>query len=678
MTQLIDRRAAIPALALPETTPLPLISVILPVRNEAACIAHTLHQLLTQDYPADRFEVLVADGESTDDTPTIVRALASQHPNLRLLYNPSRWSSAGRNVAIAAAKGEIVLLIDGHCEIDNRRYLAEVAAAFIRSGADSVGRPQPLDVPGATPLQRAIASGRSSWLGHHPASYVWSDYEGLVPPQSVAIAYRRNVFARVGGFDESFDACEDMEFNHRLARAGHTCFFTPRVRVRYHPRDSLPRLFRQMWRYGRGRMRLLRKHPETVSLASLTPAAFVAGVVLGPLLACVFPSLWAFYFGVLALYLVVVLGTSLTIALRHNEMALTGWLPLVFASVHSGAGVGQWWELVAGKSKPLLDSAMEKGAPMPAILSYPLTAVPEPAATKPIRAAWHNALTIDVEDYYHVSAFEGVVPRSEWEGMPSRVAQSTERLLDVLAARNVRATFFILGWVAERQPSLVRAIRDAGHEIGCHSYAHRLIYQQTEAEFRADLRRGLRVLEDILGEPVTLYRAPSFSITRNSLWALDVLIEEGIRIDSSIYPTHHDRYGLPGTPLGPHRIERPAGTLWEFPPPVWRCLGYPLPVGGGGYFRLYPYAFTRAALQRINASGRPFAAYLHPWELDPDQPRFPAGFKSRFRHYLNLSRTQGRLKSLLGDFPFGTLSDSLACVDPASRQTPVRPMRRAA
>jgi polysaccharide deacetylase family protein (PEP-CTERM system associated) len=204
---------------------------------------------------------------------------------------------------------------------------------------------------------------------------------------------------------------------------------------------------------------------------------------------------------------------------------------------------------------------------MTTILSLPVPARQE-SANDSRSAAWLNALTIDVEDYYHVSGFEHCIDRRDWDSFESRVGPSTERLLDCLEAADVRATFFVLGWVAERQPSLVRAIRAAGHEVGCHSYAHRLVYEQTPAEFRADLRRGLRTLEDALGEPVTAYRAPSFSITQQSLWALDILVEEGITLDSSIYPTHHDRYGLPGTPLGPHRIDLPAGPLWEFPPPV--------------------------------------------------------------------------------------------------------------
>jgi polysaccharide deacetylase family protein (PEP-CTERM system associated) len=277
-----------------------------------------------------------------------------------------------------------------------------------------------------------------------------------------------------------------------------------------------------------------------------------------------------------------------------------------------------------------------------------------------------NALTIDVEDYYHVSGFATCVRRSQWEDFPSHVEVNTHRVLDCLARAGIRATFFVLGWVAERRPELVRAIRAEGHEVGCHSYAHELVYEQGPERFRADLCRARDLLQDILGEAVRAYRAPSFSITQRSLWALEILTEEGFSYDSSIYPTHHDRYGIPGAPLEPHRIETASGPLWEFPPPVWRFLGYPLPVGGGGYFRLYPYTLTRYGLRRINAMGRPFAVYLHPWELDPDQPRLRPGRLRAFRHYVNLARTERRLQQLLCDFDFGPLSESLARWGPAA------------
>jgi succinoglycan biosynthesis protein ExoA len=653
----------------------PFISVIVPVRNEGAFIAQTLMQLLDQDYPADRFEVLVADGGSTDDTRAIVAALAARRPNLRLLDNPKRWSSAGRNVATRGARGDIVLLIDGHCEIDNRRYLHDLTEAFFNSGADCVGRPQPLDVTRATPLQRAIALARSSRLGHHPASHIYSDREGFVPPQSVAVAYRREVFDAVGDFDERFDACEDVEFNHRVARAGMSCFFSPRVRVRYHPRDSLGRLFRQMMRYGRGRVRLLRKHPDTFSLPGFLPAAFLAGLLLGPLLGLLLPLLWLPYGGALAVYAFLVTAASASIAWRKRAPGLLPLLPAVFPTIHLGAGAGLLWEALAGRRKrnEILPSTVSGRTRE--LLAIPVT--PREATPSTVRPPL-NALTIDVEDYFQVSGFDHIVDRAHWGDFSSRVEASTHRLLDRLAEAGAHATFFVLGWVAERHPRLVRSIRAAGHEIGCHSYWHRLIYDLTPEQFRRDLREGLDVLEDILGEPVTCFRAPSFSITRRSLWALDILIEEGVRIDSSIYPTHHDRYGIPGTPLAPHRIEREAGGLWEFPPPVLRRLGYPLPLGGGGYFRLFPYALTRAGLGQINRDGRPFAAYLHPWEVDPRQPRLKPGVLRGFRHYVNLRRTEPRLRRLLRDFRFGTLSESLADFEPSSRPVVAPPLSRAA
>jgi succinoglycan biosynthesis protein ExoA len=326
----------------------PFISVIVPVRNESAFIAATLSQLLAQDYPRDRFEILVADGGSTDDTPTIVRAWQPDHANLHLLDNPGRWSSSGRNVALHAARGELVVLVDGHCQIPDLNYLFNLADAFLLSGADCVGRPQPLDVTGATLLQRAIAAARSSRLGHHPASHIYSEREAFVPPQSVAIAYKREVFDRIGFFDETFDACEDVELNHRADRAGLRCFFTPRVEVRYHPRASLAGLFRQMVRYGRGRVRLLRKHPETFSVPGFVPAAFLAGLVIGPLAGLLYPLLMGVYVGIVALYLILVLLSSMVVSMRHRDVRLLPMLPLVFATVHLGAGAGVWLEVVDG------------------------------------------------------------------------------------------------------------------------------------------------------------------------------------------------------------------------------------------------------------------------------------------------------------------------------------------
>ncbi len=329
----------------------PFISVIVPIRNEEHCIRQTLERLLAQDYPAERFEVLVADGRSTDATRAIVRSLAVRHPNVRLLDNPRRWSSAGRNAAVRAARGDLLVLIDGHCELDNSHYLADVAHAFERSGADCVGRPQPLDVSGASPLRRAIAAARSSPLGHNPDSFIYSSGEGFVRPQSVAVAYRRAVFDRVGLFDESFDACEDVEFNHRVDRAGLRCFFTPRVALRYQPRGTLTGLFRQMARYGRGRVRLLRKHPETFGLGCFVPAAFVLGLIAGPVVAWLSPWLAAGFAGAVGAYALAVIVASLCLALKAGDPRLLPWLPLVFLAIHLGAGAGLLLESVVGTGK---------------------------------------------------------------------------------------------------------------------------------------------------------------------------------------------------------------------------------------------------------------------------------------------------------------------------------------
>jgi polysaccharide deacetylase family protein (PEP-CTERM system associated) len=293
-----------------------------------------------------------------------------------------------------------------------------------------------------------------------------------------------------------------------------------------------------------------------------------------------------------------------------------------------------------------------------------------------------NAFTVDVEDYFQVSAFEKNVPKSDWCNFPHRVMDNTLRMLDLLAKRNVHATFFVLGWVAEQYPDLVRRIVRNGHELASHSYWHRLVYEQSPEEFRQDLRQSKRILEDISGVEVTAYRAPSFSIIKKSLWALDILVEEGFRADSSIFPTVHDRYGIPGAERTIHCVQTKSGSLWEFPPSVRSVMGVDLPVSGGGYFRAYPYWFSAQSFRQINNTAkRPFMFYVHPWEIDPDQMRmeFAKGV-TRFRHYVNLKGNYHKLEKLLAEFQFTRMndvisgysetSDSTECASPRNYDAP--------
>jgi polysaccharide deacetylase family protein (PEP-CTERM system associated) len=269
-------------------------------------------------------------------------------------------------------------------------------------------------------------------------------------------------------------------------------------------------------------------------------------------------------------------------------------------------------------------------------------------------------MSVDVEDYFHVSVFDGVVARSAWAQMPSRVVNNTARLLDLFDAFQVRATFFVLGWVADRQPGLIRDIASRGHEVASHGFAHQLIYRQTAAAFRDDVRRAKQTLEDTTGVRVEGYRAPSFSVTAQSLWALDVLIEEGFRYDASIFPIRHDRYGIPSSPRHPYVVRRQGGELIEVPGSTVRVAGANIPIAGGGYFRILPYAWTRWGIARLNArEQQPAVFYIHPWELDPDQPRLPANWLGRFRHYRNLHRTERRLRALLAEFKFGSVASLL-------------------
>jgi peptidoglycan/xylan/chitin deacetylase (PgdA/CDA1 family) len=321
-----------------------------------------------------------------------------------------------------------------------------------------------------------------------------------------------------------------------------------------------------------------------------------------------------------------------------------------------------------------------------------------------------NILTIDVEDYYHVSAFESEVRRKDWDKHESRVVDNTRRLLAILKSFDVNATFFILGWVAEQHPEIVRDIAFDGHEIACHGYAHRLIYGQSKEAFREDLVKSKTILEEIINQfrlpthpcpsrggdsdffvgltppasgsrdraipkvtfplsqrglgdfkptrhfrlPKVLgYRAASCSITKQSLWALDILAEEGFQYDSSVYPIRHDRYGIPNSERFPWVISCDNGSnLWEFPLSTLRIMRTNIPIAGGGYFRLFPYEFTRWAIRKLNQDGHPAIVYLHPWEIDPSQPRLKGSVISRFRQYNNLDKTEKRLKALLRDFDF--------------------------
>ena len=275
-----------------------------------------------------------------------------------------------------------------------------------------------------------------------------------------------------------------------------------------------------------------------------------------------------------------------------------------------------------------------------------------------------NALTIDVEDYFHVTAFERHVRRDEWDSYELRVEANTRRILDMLDEFDIRATFFVLGWVAERVPEMVRDIARRGHEIACHGYGHELVYRIGPERFRDDVRKSKALLEDICGEQVFGYRAPSYSITMKSLWALDILIEEGFRYDSSIFPVLHDTYGIPGAHRFPHEIVRPSGVIKEFPlstlPVQVGWKEHRLPIAGGGYLRLLPSWVVTRGMRRINTVERePAVLYFHPWEIDPEQPRIRAGMKSRFRHYLNLHSTEGKLRNLMGALSFSTVQEVL-------------------
>lgn len=274
-----------------------------------------------------------------------------------------------------------------------------------------------------------------------------------------------------------------------------------------------------------------------------------------------------------------------------------------------------------------------------------------------MQQAVQNAFSIDVEDYFHVEALSSAIDRAQWDSLDYRAEANTRRMLAILAEEGVRATFFVLGWVAKRSPQLVRDIHAAGHEVACHGLTHQTVYTQTPEVFRAETSEAKQRLEDATGAPVHGYRAATYSIVTRSLWALDILEQLGFRYDSSIFPIRHDLYGIPGSPRFAHRVA--SGSLLEVPITTVECFGQRLPAGGGGYFRLLPYALFRAAVRRVNRrDGQSAVFYCHPWEIDPGQPRVAGvSAKSRFRHYTNLDRMEARLRRLLRDFRWGRMDE---------------------
>ncbi len=272
-----------------------------------------------------------------------------------------------------------------------------------------------------------------------------------------------------------------------------------------------------------------------------------------------------------------------------------------------------------------------------------------------------NALTIDVEDYYMVSSFADKISYDDWGSLESRVERNTQTILNLLDEYKVKATFFVLGWVCNKYPKLVKEIHQAGHEVASHGYSHRLIYNLTRNEFREDIRRAKESLEDTIGAEIYGFRAASYSIIRETLWALDILMEEGYIYDSSIFPVHHDRYGMPDSDRFPHTISRNGAKIQEFPLSTYRIFGLNIPVAGGGYMRLLPLYFMKKAINSINkAEKKPFILYLHPWEIDPNQPRIKGTWISNIRHYQNIKSAYPKLEALLKGYKFKPLAEFIS------------------
>jgi capsular exopolysaccharide synthesis family protein len=329
---------------------LPFITIVMPVRNEEIHIKSTLKSLLNQDYPRDRFEIIVADGMSTDQTRDIVTDFSKKYPNAILLDNPKRLSSAGRNVGFRQGRGDVFMVVDGHCYIPTDQILHNIAVSLDKSGAECLGRPQPLDPPGINQFQKSVALARASRFGHGGNSLIFSEAEGYVSPVSNGAIYRKEVFEKVGYVDESFDACEDVEFNFRVEEAGIKTYMSPSLTIKYYPRETLSALFQQMKRYGVGRFRLIEKHSGAFSINTLIPSAFMGGMILAPLLSLIAPIFFLAFGIIYGFYFLVSLCTSIGIAYKHGFRYLRHLIP-IFLTIHAGLG----WGFLTGLCKMIVN-----------------------------------------------------------------------------------------------------------------------------------------------------------------------------------------------------------------------------------------------------------------------------------------------------------------------------------
>lgn len=326
---------------------LPFITICMPVRNEERSVGNTLGELLKQDYPIDRYEIIVADGESVDRTREIVQKIAKKNPQIILMSNPRRLPSSGRNVGFRNGKGDIFLVIDGHCEIDNNFLLQNIVTCFEKSGAQCLGRPQPLDPSCISKFQKAVALARGSRIGHSGDSFIYSNYEGYVSPVSHGAVYKREILDKVGYVDEAFDACEDVDFNYRVKKAGFATYMSPQLAIKYYPRKNLRDLFKQMVRYGEGRFSFIKKHPEAFTLEILIPPLFVIGIFLIQIVLLltliselsIFNLILFFLIVVYSFYFLFILAESLRIGINSSFFSFF-YLPTIFFTIHSGLGWG--------------------------------------------------------------------------------------------------------------------------------------------------------------------------------------------------------------------------------------------------------------------------------------------------------------------------------------------------
>ena len=660
---------------------LPKVSIVMPVRNEATFIEQSLAAVLTQDYPHDRMEVLIANGMSSDGTRDVIARLTKSHDiTVTVLANPGKIVPTGMNIGIRQARGDIIVRVDGHAVIQ-RDYVRLCVEFLTETGVDCVGGI--VESVGSSYVGKAIATAMSSAFGVGGSVFRTASVS-TKPALTDTVpfgVYRSEVFERIGLFNEQMVRHQDYEFSYRLRKAGGRIMLLPLAKAKYHVRTTLRSLWKQYWQYGIWKGRFIRAHPRSLKLRHLNPPLFVFALVVSVLLA-IFSNPLAWTLGVsLGAYAIFISGALISLSIK-GKFKYIPIMPAVFACLHMSWGLGIWKGLFSSKGlkskhkKPKKAPGGDSGkffvrkkfgqtiSPVRKTTHFETTlaTLQSGRAKEPIEQIkqQRHIVTVQLEDYFHVAAFNQVIGEKQWRRFESRLESNVEAVCNLLREFNIKATFFALGWIGDMQPKIIQRIVSEGHEIASGGYLKQSVKGMTPPEFQDDLRRAKKALENAGANKIIGYRCPHKRLDESDLWIFDILAEERYLYDAShCLPlksnkkrAYHGRV---------HKHQTRHGLIWEIPMSAITLLGYNLPISGGNYLRQLPhFLMIRGFKKWCKDTEAPFVLYFHPWELDPDQPRVTSvGWTSRIRQYRNLDKMKWVLPIYFKQGQFQSISQHL-------------------